>query len=1566
MKIKLLILSLFFSVVAFGQTTIAAWTFPTTSGAAPSSLVAECGVFASTSNLYADGTNGSSSWSTGTYFPGVAPTVSLCSVTTATGAYSLVSPSTPFNNNYSIVFKVPTTGYQDLILTYSTRGTSSGYTNHDWSYSTDGVTFTAQATITGRNATAFSTQTVDFSAISTLDNLPFVYIKLTVSGATATNGNNRLDNINFSATTTATASITLADNTPQVTAANISQATTSNILSTFTLNSASSSTTLNNAVFTTGGSYQAADIPASGLKLWYNSTNTFATATQVGSALTSASTGTGETLTFSSLTQNIPVGTSYFWITTDISATATTGRTINVNAISSADLTFASGTKAGSASAAGVQTIVIVAPAKPATFSKVCVSNTSVSLVWTAPATGTYDGYLLVVREAATPHAVTSIVAATSGQSLDYTLAPQFGSTTQYSRILYIGTGTSATVTGLTQGLTYYFALYAYKNNGSSTVYSPAITTTSTMTLTNVTGASSVIGNTLGTLNWSNPTSGCYDQILIVATSAAGITFVPTGNGSGYTANTVFSAYNQVVYTGSGNAVTVTGLTNGTTYYFEIFVRNGTEWSSGVEVSLTPSAVVPTTLKTGDVVLIAYDNSVVSTANDAIRFLTFVDINPGTKFIWANATYETGGLPASNVRTDKWYSCIASPTGNVPFLEITYNGATIISAGSVFCLDTDGTVGGTASTISAISNTGTSFPNSDFSIVGKQADGNSITHNVVNVSSSSPDAMFLMQGNFVYDIAGSTFNGTVLSGVQDGGLWYDLSDDLSGITGDNLRKSRKHPSLLCASIQANATPAKYEMQYDVSTRLVIGNKPQLLASVLNFSTNWINSYGTCPSPSPFAINASDNFNKWTGILSTNWFDCNNWTQLLVPDEITDVVVDATATNDAKIDYNAPYSDKYVDLALCKDLTITGRKVILEGSSNNVLEVHGNLLIDNPAGLLDIDDSNSATADGIIKLFGNWTNNVGNTALQEGNSTIAFVGSTPQIISNVTPEGTETFYNVELGNDFNTAISNNVIATGNLVVDDPKIVTINTGNYIQVNKNFTNNGTVNIEDTGALYQVDDAGVDTGNISMKRTANIKKYDYVYWSSPIKDFNTTNISPATSSTYFWKWNPTVANPNGGKGFWENAYNVSMTAAKGYIVRAPDAASTTSTPYTAQFINNTADSGKPNNGVVTIPIEEGTMTTSTLSSYTSANGIPFTVNDDNWNLVGNPYPSSINAITFLQYNAVTNPVIEGAVRVWTHGTTPNTSISNPYYNSYMYNYTTNDYITYNLSGASSGPSVFNGYIGAGQGFFVLKNEVTPSSTATLTFNNSMRAKASGNNSQFYRNNSLTSTEDDKHRIWLDIINSAGSVVRTLVGYIPNATLSKDVMYDAYAEFDGSMNLYSLINTEKVCIQGRPVPFDENDTVPLGVVIPTSGNYTIAIGAVDGLFEQGQNIYLEDRTTNTINDIRVAPYSFTSVAGDITNRFVLRYTNPALSTNGVNLNENSVKVAVKNSVISIKSINEKITDVTVYDLLGREVMKKNKVSENEIILNTNLKNQTLIVKIQLENGTIVNKKVVI
>ncbi len=104
------------------------------------------------------------------------------------------------------------------------------------------------------------------------------------------------------------------------------------------------------------------------------------------------------------------------------------------------------------------------------------------------------------------------------------------------------------------------------------TVLAPTAQSTS-LTFTNVTSNSFNIGWTKGT--------GTGLNSLVVIRSGSDVTSSPA-DGTGYTANAAFGTGSQmgtgnyVVYAGSGNSVSVTGLTSSTIYYVAVYEYNGT------------------------------------------------------------------------------------------------------------------------------------------------------------------------------------------------------------------------------------------------------------------------------------------------------------------------------------------------------------------------------------------------------------------------------------------------------------------------------------------------------------------------------------------------------------------------------------------------------------------------------------------------------------------------------------------------------------------------------------------------------------------------------------------------------------------------------------------------------------------------------------------------------------------------------------------------------------------------------------------------------------------------------
>ncbi|SEP80311.1 hypothetical protein SAMN05444005_102343 [Flavobacterium urocaniciphilum] len=529
-----------------------------------------------------------------------------------------------------------------------------------------------------------------------------------------------------------------------------------------------------------------------------------------------------------------------------------------------------------------------------------------------------------------------------------------------------------------------------------------------------------------------------------------------------------------------------------------------------------------------------------------------------------------------------------------------------------------------------------------------------------------------------------------------------------------------------------------------------------------------------------------------------------------------------------------------------------------------------------------------------------------------------------------------------------AYSITVPSGGNLEIGSNSILQVT--DVVNVNAS----GTFTIRNNGSLVQVNNV-VNSGNINMERISFVDNLDYVYWSSPVANFSAANISTYSNNANIYKWVPTVpGNGIGEFGTW--AYgNETMILGKGYIERGLNNAPTNSpTNYTSVF------TGVPNNGTINTPISRGTY--NTVGTYPS----PFSPtnanqDDDNWNLLGNPYPSSISADAFLTTNSAN---LSGFINIWRHGIAPSTTAADPFYSNFAYNYDPTDYLTYNLSGPSD-PVGFDGYIGAGQGFFVMMKPTSASTSANAIFSNSMR-NVSYRNDQFYRNSNATQDVYPEGRIWIDLVSQSAST-STLIAYINGASNQKDLMYDAQADLKATFSIYSLLEGyDRNIIQGRSLPFNNNDFIPLAMKIPTTGNYNIAIKDVDGFFtNQNQEIYLEDKLLNVVHNLRNSPYAFNSNQGENIDRFNIKFTNQTLSFDENNINTNQVTIFVDNQ-LNVKSSTIAIKDLSIYDVLGKKVIDKKNINQLEQIL-TELKptSSVLIVKVLLENNKMITKKII-
>jgi hypothetical protein len=201
-------------------------------------------------------------------------------------------------------------------------------------------------------------------------------------------------------------------------------------------------------------------------------------------------------------------------------------------------------------------------------------------------------------------------------------------------------------------------------------------------------------------------------------------------------------------------------------------------------------------------------------------------------------------------------------------------------------------------------------------------------------------------------------------------------------------------------------------------------------------------------------------------------------------------------------------------------------------------------------------------------------------------------------------------------------------------------------------------------------------------------------------------------------------------------------------------------------------------------------------------------------------------------------------------------------------------------------------------------------------------------------------------------------------VGYTTNATLGVD-RFDGKYYNDGAIALNSFLENTDYAIQGRPLPFDGTDEVPLSFKATNTGDYTIAIDHVDGLFTTSQDIILKDNENGTETNLKLGSYTFNALAGATNSRFSLKYQK-TLGTDSPVFDENSIVVFQNNGNIHIKSNGTFIDNVKLYDIRGRLLFENTKVNANETSFESSkYANQVLIVKIASSDNKVVSKKII-
>ena len=123
-------------------------------------------------------------------------------------ALSLQGGSGVANNGRNITFNVSTVGFSNIVVSFATQGTSTGFNSNQFQYSLDGITFIdfgppyVPATTFGAVPLVFS-----LAAIAGLNDNPNAAFRIIFNGATSSTGSNRIDNFVVEGTNATNAAI---------------------------------------------------------------------------------------------------------------------------------------------------------------------------------------------------------------------------------------------------------------------------------------------------------------------------------------------------------------------------------------------------------------------------------------------------------------------------------------------------------------------------------------------------------------------------------------------------------------------------------------------------------------------------------------------------------------------------------------------------------------------------------------------------------------------------------------------------------------------------------------------------------------------------------------------------------------------------------------------------------------------------------------------------------------------------------------------------------------------------------------------------------------------------------------------------------------------------------------------------------------------------------------------------------------------------------------------------------------------------------------------------------------
>lgn len=592
-------------------------------------------------------------------------------------------------------------------------------------------------------------------------------------------------------------------------------------------------------------------------------------------------------------------------------------------------------------------------------------------------------------------------------------------------------------------------------------------------------------------------------------------------------------------------------------------------------------------------------------------------------------------------------------------------------------------------------------------------------------------------------------------------------------------------------------------------------------------------------------------------------------------------------------------------------------------------------------------------------------------------------------------------NVTLDNTTLPAVNRGNRSVLGLFVDSTKKLSVNgsnptgtsglngTGNGISVSHILSLNGKIDLQGESQLIQTTNSDLTAGalgEIEKDQQGVGNKYRYNDWSSPVIKTGTTSVTGFTVPSVLKDGtNPSSLSPisfvsgyDGSIGsplkiaeYWIYKYANDLTndyskwnqikssgllyPGEGFLMKGTGASGD----------QNYAFVGKPNNGDVSLIL-----------------------NNDNDYLVGNPYPSAMDAEAFI----IDNPSLTGAIYYWEHYG-GNDHILRNYQAGYA---------TFNLSGgvkATSHSSVSNlgnsakrpgRFISVGQGFFVqgngtagpkniiFKNSqrvfVKESVVGTDTVSIFMRPTSEKTYQKKTANNGTIA--DKRLKIWLNFDTPKIDERQLLLTFDDRASMNEDWGFDAAIYEELNDDLYWVIGKNKFVIQGVDTESISKD-IPLGLKLSAKGKVSIKLDNVLNELPE-MEVFLKDSLLQEKYPLKEGKFEKEFEKGDYSNRFYLtfKYAPPikvdpfeAIEIDEFQKTIDDLSLFYNNAnaeLVIDNKIDAEIYGIKLMNYLGQYIAEWNiTYNENQIKIPLKIATGVYFIQIKTRKGTI-NKKILI